>query len=63
MTKKKSKSNISFIVAGFLILNGVGNAFHASIAKDKSHAIAAIFFIAIGVALIVVARKTKKKRR
>lgn len=63
MAKKKSKSNVSFIVAGFLFALGILMFYFSASSGNKGLVPTAIFSIAIGVALIVVARKTRKKRR
>ncbi len=63
MTKKKSKSNVMFIVAGFLVLLGVLMMYNSYVSNDKGLIASGIFSIVIGGVLIFVSRKSAKRRR
>ena len=63
MTKKKSKSNVMFIVAGFLVVLGILMMYYSSVSGNKGLMPSGIFSMVIGGVLIFVSRKSAKRRR
>gem|GEM_PF-5339859 len=63
MSKKKSKSNVLYVLAGFLVVLGTVMMYYSFVSGNKGLITSAIFSVVIGGVLIFVSRKSAKRRR